>query len=80
MYYVDPVGDGAEAPRAKKHNFWPLIVPLVCIGLWLVPIAALFGWRAALWSALAGIAVVAAVETLALLPVAESFDTLGIGH
>ena len=80
MYYVDPAENGGKAPALKKHNFWPLMVPLVCIGFWLVPVAALFGAYVALWIALAGILVVASVGVLALLPVAEGLDTLGVGH
>lgn len=80
MYYVDPPGTAPAIAKKRKHNFWPLIVPVTCVGTWLGIIAIFLGPHVAGWFVLAVVLAVGAVGLLALLPVAEGLDTLGIGH
>jgi len=81
MYYGDSPGVDLQALRGKRRrSLWPLVVPLACAAVWLVPIAALFGAHVALYCAVVAIAGIAGVALLALLPVAEGLDRLGVGH
>ena len=53
---------------------------MACAVVWLVPIGALFGAHTALYCGILAAAGAGAVGLLALLPVAEGLDTLGVGH
>ncbi len=80
MYYVKlPEAPRAPAPK-KQHNFRPLVVPRVCSGLCLGAIAMFFSLQVAVWCAVVIVVAVIGVGMLALLPVAEGLDTVGIGH
>jgi len=80
MYYGNSPRTGSAVPRKRQRNFWPLIALLVCAALWLGAIAVLFGPHVAAWCGVVVAAAVGAVGLLALLPLAEGLDTLGIGH
>lgn len=80
MYYVDPPETSPAPEQRGHHNFWLLIVPLACAGLWLGAVAMFFGLHIAAWCTLVVVAAVAVVGAFALLLVTERLDTLGIRH
>jgi len=80
MNYADRPEVLPQRGRTKRHNFWPLVVPVACAVVWLVPVGALFGAHTALYCGILAAAGAGAVGLLALLPVAEGLDTLGVGH